>query len=253
MKKILFVILIFLLAGCANEKSENIYRDLDEYLSNVNQIFDVRTNHSTEYYSYYLPSDMQDFDGNSNSAVMKFNNATIIMNLNIASIVNADVFNINYFLDDGFLNKDYETYETSDNFVKNNGETSKYLLKVYEKDDYFLVNIVTDELIFYCTCDGYDMIDAIRHMFTIAASVETDTDKVVTDYSKKDVIEYVKQQVNLFEYDIPSSGLLNELVNQSGGTIREEESSLTPEENNEESIETDDEIDVEEGENDTFE
>lgn len=253
MKKFVIVLSLFLLTGCTVSKSIDIYSDLDNCLRYLNQSFDVRTNHNAEYYSYYVPSDMQDFEGNTNSNVMAFRNAKIVMNLNIASIVNSESFGINYFVDDGFFKKDYKTYEYDDSFVKNNGEISKYQIEVYEKDNYYLVRLVTDELIFYCTCDEYDLIDVVKHIFTIASSIEVEKDKIVTNYSKKDVIEYVKQQVNLFEYDIPSSGFLNELVNQSGGIVHEGDGDIDNTNNVVVDEEKEEEINIEEEEDDSLE
>ena len=50
-------------------------------------------------------------------------------------------------------------------------------------------------------------------MLIIAYSVEIDEKAVIDKYSAKDVIDYTKEQVNLFEIIVPKDGRLEELIN----------------------------------------
>lgn len=224
MKKVIYLIIcLLLLTGCTTSNKNKLCSDFDSYLSDLSQTYRIRINRSAKYYDYYLPSDMQDGGGDANSTVIHYNNAQIIMNLNIANIVKKDTFGINSSIDDGFFNSQYLIYSNNGQFIKNDSTDSLYSLKVYSNDNEYLQYLVTDDLVFYCLSDIYDAFDCLKHMFIIAKSCNANRDAIIENYSNKDVIDFVRRQVDLFEYDSPDSGLLSELVSHSGGTVEIEE------------------------------
>lgn len=224
-----------LLTGCTAIKSENIYSDLDNYLANLDSADKFRTNNSTEFYSYYLPSDMQELDCTNNSSSLTYNNAEIVMNLNIPAIVSGRAFNDYTLKNDGFFKESLLEYEKEGYFPKDDESTCNYAIRIYYDDNKYLVHFQTEELNFYCLCDASDVVDVVKHLFTISESADVDKNLVVANYSNKDIIEYQRKQVNLFRYEIPQSGFLSELVNQTGGTV-EIQSEMPNEENTEEEI-----------------
>ena len=218
MKKITVLLILLLLTGCVN-KPIDVTSDLDTLLANLDYKYIVRENTSTDFFNYYLPSDMVNEDGDGISAAVKYNENKIVINLNISAVVNSYSFGVDKFNNDGFFKDDMLVYQKADNFSMYDESSSKYLLKIYNDGNSNLVNLITNELNFYGVCDDYDLVQVVRHMFIIAKSAEVNYEKVNLKYSNKDIIEYVKQPVNLFEYDIPVSGFLSDLVHQSNGTI----------------------------------
>ena len=68
------------------------------------------------------------------------------------------------------------------------------------------------ELQIYAYCYEADLIQVIRHAFILAKGVNIEEEKIIDNYSAKDVIDYEKKQINLFNYVIPNSGYLQELL-----------------------------------------
>lgn len=219
MKKITLFLLLIILTGCFSDASKDIRSDLDHLLENLDYKYFTRENTSTDLFSYYLPSDMSNEDGNTTSAVVRYNDSKVIINVNIASIVNRVSFGYKDFYDDGFFNDDLLIYEKNGEYFNDELKSLNYLLKVYGEGETYLVNLVTSDLNFFGITNNYDLIDLTKRMFVIAKSCAVDYDAINSNYSNKDIIEYVKQPVNLFEYDIPSSGLLSDLVNSNNGGI----------------------------------
>lgn len=243
MKKLSILLICLILVGCVPNDYANINNDLDNYLSKLDTTFKVRSNHTAYYYDYYLPSDTYDDGGNTNSSYFTYHDAKIVMNLNIPYIVNAESFGINEFYDEGFFKDSLLDYSKSGSFVKNDSSNGLYQLNIYKNGSEYLIHLVTNELNFYGLAKDYDVLETVKHLFIIGKSVNVNSQAVVSDYSNKDVIEYVKQQVNLFEYDIPSSGFLSDIVDQKNEpTIEttdniEEEQESEPEEDIDEVLE----------------
>ena len=236
MKKIILLILCLVLCGCSKVNVDNLYDDLDTLLNNLDFTYDNRINNASTYFGYYMPSDMQDFEGNENSSIIVFENSKTIMNLNISSIIDSTYYNSS-LKDDGFFKESLLTYEKSGEFIKNDGEQANYRIKIYKDGSAYLVHLMTNELNFYTSCKDYNLVDVTKRLFIIAKSVEVEKDKLLANYSRKDIIEYERKQIDLFEYDIPTSGFLSDLVNQSGGTVVEETPEIIEENVNEEIVE----------------
>lgn len=241
MKKLSLFIVLLLLCGCASVNSD-INASLDNYLKDLSKTFNVRANHSAKYYEYYMPSDMQDVDGNHNFSYMEYEGAKITMNLNIASLVSSEAFGDDYLDDEGFFNESLLIYNNIGTFIKNDTSTSNYRINVYQNGDDYLIDLSTKELDFYSLCKDYNLLDTLKHLFTIAKSVKVDSDSVIANYSKKDIIESQKEYRDLFEYNIPSSGFLSDLVGQN---VTPSDNTESIEENEDINEEIDEEVDEE--------
>ena len=250
MKKITLLLVCLLLTGCLANNNKNIYESLDKYLINTSSVDRFRPNNTTEFFSFYLPSDMQEFDGNSNSSIIRYNDSKIVMNINIPALVNSKDFGIEALNSDGFFKDELLDYEKNGIFVRDDESQSNYAIRIYKQNDDYLLHFQTSELNYYCLCKSYDLVDVVKHLFTISKSIVLDKDVIVANYSNKDVIEYQKKQVNLFEYEIPVSGFLSELVNRSGGVVLNpsENVDTKEEENNEETATNEDNDNDENGE-----
>lgn len=235
MKKIAIVLITFILSGCTYVSRPTT--NLDETITNIeaslNSPYDFRINNGSTYFSYYLPSDSQEMESSENAAIINYLNSKIIMNLNIPSIINNVFYTDSVFDDDGFFIKDNLIHESSGTFIKNDGSESNYFVKVYKDGESYLIQVKTNELNFYANTNMYEIEGVIKHIFLMAQSVEIDPTKIINAYSAKEVIDYQKKQVDLFEYMVPSEGYLNDLVGSSNGTVTSQETSNPVEETSE--------------------
>lgn len=223
MKKIILILVIVtLLTGCVQTDENSLSSNLDSLMSNLDFNYNTRQNHSSAFYTYYLPSDMSETDANSNASVIEYGKSKVVLNLNIGSLISNKYFNSKTFIDEGFFKDATKFYDYSGQFVKDDESIMDFNLDIYKHDDIYLINLATVEISFYGSSTANELIDLIRHLFIIAKSANVDKESVIASYFEKDTIEYEKKQVNLFDYVIPSSGFISDLIKQSDGTVLNE-------------------------------
>lgn len=207
MRKCLILLLCLLLCGCdyvANYDVERAF-DFEEQESTV------RANNITKYYSYYLPSDVQEEVKDSETVVLTYNNSQAVMNLNIPSIINNRFYTSYVLRDDGFFDDDKLVYTRESKYLDNNEDQISYIYNLYNYGDQYLIHFMSSIVNFYGYAYQNDVAGLTSKMLLIAKSVETNKDDVINDYSSKDVINYEKKQINLFDLVLPVNGKLEEL------------------------------------------
>ena len=210
-KKIFLVLLLFLLCGCISKT--DLLKQIEEIVSTEeSKDYKSRTNTVTDYFNYYLPSDCYERKGDNTTALIDYSASKITLNLNIKDIISNRYYYDQMLGDDGFFNSDYLIYQNSSTFLKNEEENLRYNLYVYQIDNEFMVHFQDMELQIYAYCYEADLIQVIRHAFILAKGVNIEEEKIIDNYSAKDVIDYEKKQINLFNYVIPNSGYLQELL-----------------------------------------
>lgn len=224
MKRLLILLLCIVLAGCTNiNNDENLIEKLNYFFNFQDNNYDIRFNHTSKYFTYYLPSDVIEIDSNVNAAILKFNNSNIIMNLNITGIIDDANDAYTGFRKDGFFDdkKLISTYYGE--LINADNISTKYNYDLYKDNDEYLIHFITSDLNFYVTTIYSDVFNITRRLMLIASSTSVDRDAVINEYFNKNIIDYDKKQINLFEYSMPSSGLLSELVDYTNGTINPKE------------------------------
>lgn len=218
MKRVIILIICLLLTGCASFNEIYLNEDLDNFLNDLSFSYKKRPNHVTDYYDYYLPSDMQEIDGNYNSSILTFNGSKVAMNVNVTSIINSSKYYSVKFCLDGFFNDANLVYTKEDTFNMDNFDIVMYHLDVYKSGKYYLLNLTTSNLIFYASCEYNNLVNLLKRLFIIAKSVDVDRKAIVSAYSTEDIIDYNRKQIDLFEYVIPNEGYLSDLVDYTNGT-----------------------------------
>lgn len=210
MKKILVCLLTILLCACTNSRDINLKLG-KVFVDDIN-VGNIRTNNYTFYMEYYMPSDVNEESSEALSYVFNADGEKFIMNINVASILNSEYNVGNSLTDDGFFNKDKQIYERAGTFINVNGSTIDYFAKVYEDDGECIVYIVTNEVNLYglCPIEKVDMFSS--KMFQMAICNNVHKSRIVEDFSKKDVIDYQKIAVNLFEKTYPESGRVDDMM-----------------------------------------
>ena len=135
-----------------------------------------------------------------------------MLNLNIKDIIADRYYYENMLNNDGLYSENRLVYSKSSEMLKSEDEKLRYDLFVYSLDSEYLIHLQTRELQMYGYSFKGDLIETVRHMMIIAKNTEVMSDNVIDSFSAKDVIDYEKKQVNLFNYVIPSSGYVQELL-----------------------------------------
>lgn len=220
---------MFICVACSNV---DINADLDSIFSNFNNTSTYNTNNTLKYYSYYLPSDFGEEDINSDSITLKYGESSIIMNLNIADIINSKYYSSISLSDDGFYNNDYLIYENDGLYISNNETEKQYIFRLYDYDTYYALYLKTTDNIFYGSVVKGDIKDITRQLLIIVKSVNVDNDLIISTYSNKDTIDYEKKQLDLFNYHKPSNGTLGEMLTDDATVGNQEVSDNSTDNNN---------------------
>lgn len=237
MKKIIILLILLLLAGCGN----NLNTNLDNLFNSIDNISNYSTNNRLKYYSYYLPSDMGESEVDSDSITLKYGESTIIMNLNIADIVNLKYYSDISLSDDGFYNEENLIYENTGTYSIKDETKKSYLYKLYDYDNYYALYLKTSDNVFYGNVVKGDEKEVTRHLLIIAKSIDLESDLIVSTYSSKDVIDYQKKQLDLFNTQKPTSGSLSEMLTDEA-TVGNQEVEDPTNENEEVSNQEDNQI-----------
>lgn len=210
MKKILVCLLAVLLCACAN------VADTKSQLEQVFNKDDVqntsRANNYTFYIEYYMPSDVNEESAETLSYVFNTDGEKFIMNINVASILNSQYYENYNLQDDGFFNPDKLVYEHTGSFANLTGSQVNYFVKAYEDDSNCIIYLVSSEVTMYgmCSCTKAGLLAS--KMYQMAKSSNVHRSRIIEDFSNKDVIDYEKVAVNLFEKTYPVEGRVDDLM-----------------------------------------
>lgn len=228
MKKILLLLcLLFICAGCVSNDIETLSSNLDNIFNNVDDISKNYPNNKMRYYSYYLPSDMGEEEIDSESVTIRYNDSIVVMNLNIADIINEKYYPDELLKDDGFFDEQYLIYEKSGTYDVDEVK-HQYVYKLYKKDDKYIFHLKTVNINFYGSSNLSDIVQLSKHLIMISKSITIEKDTILKNYYKKDVIDYSKKQIDLFDSSLPSNGKLSDMLTDDA--IVKDNSNITEDE-----------------------
>ena len=209
MKKILLILVSIVLCACSNVVS--LANELDKvFVSDYKSL--NRANNYAKYIEYYSPSDVNEDGADDFSYTFEIDNCKIIMNINIASILNKNDYSMTSLNDDGFFDNEKLVYEHSDCYTNINNEKIDFFIKIYKYDQQCLAYLASSEVILYGYCPiGNEALLASK-MLQIAAGANVNSSEVIKDFSNKDVIDYQRKTVNLFESIYPVDGRVEDMI-----------------------------------------
>lgn len=209
MKRLFVVLLLVMMCGCASNKDINT--ELDSLLSDTNKIVSNHPNNSLEYYDYYLPSDMGEVNFDQESLVLSYLDNKIVVNININDIVNNKYYTEQYLTNSSLLDQNKLVYSKSGKYLTIKDIERDYILNLYQNNDYYVIELITSDLTYITSSKAY-IKDIVKHLFTIAKSVDLDEELIIADYSDKNIVDYKKKQIDLFDSTRPTSGDLSEML-----------------------------------------
>ena len=210
MKKLIVFLICITLFGCAAK--EDLSKDLDKVFSNDQVEEKVRRNSYSHYLDYYLPSDINELEGDMLTNYFTYNDSRFIMDVNISGIVNDRYYPDENIDNEGFFDEGRLVYTHKGVYRDNEGLDHEYLYDVYGYEDHYLTYFVSKDLIFYGYAMEGDVVALSSRILLMAKGTTVREDDVAAGYSLKNEIDYEKKQVNLFETIMPVNGNVNDLV-----------------------------------------
>lgn len=213
MKKVILLLTVLLiLCSCKEVNNNDLKSLLDNTFDNINDINEYHINNNMAYFSYYLPSDMSEEELDSDSIVLKYNNSKIIMNLNIVNIINTKYYNDHILEDEKLFDDKYLIYNKQGSFKNYKDEDKRYICHLYNYEETYILNIISTDVNYFGTTNINDINDLINHLLTITKNIDVLKEDVIKNYSNKEIIDYKKKQINLFNTNMPTNGPLSEML-----------------------------------------
>lgn len=208
MKKFLLCLsLLLFLTGCY--RADNVKTEVNDAISELaTNKSNVNDNHIKRYYKYYLPPDVASLDSEDTYNVFGTEATTFVMNLDVGRVINDKYYHTNDYDNDSIYLNDYLVYELDGQVLNSNFD-----LNVYERNDFYLLELSMNDVVFSACVRLNFVKETLRKMLIIGDSVDIDELAIIDELSNKDVIEYRKEKIDLFQIIIPKDGRLEELIN----------------------------------------
>lgn len=210
MKKLVIILIAICLFGCQNKNVE-ISKDLNDVFSNQ-EVFDIRRNNYSEFFDYYAPSDIYEVDGDYTYTCFEYQNSIINMNVNIPSIINNKYYANYKLIDEGYFDYSKLIYSKNDVLVNSDLENIDYFVNLYQIDNYYFFYMKTLDVCLYAKTNITDLVDVAKKILILAKTVKVNRELVINTYSSKDVIDYEKKVIELFDTKMPENGVINDLI-----------------------------------------
>lgn len=198
------------MCGCGSDV-QVVQNDLDKLLSDIDAIASTHPNNSLTYFDYYLPSDMGEISFDKESLVLKYLDNKVIVNVNVIDIVNKQYYPDEYLASSLNFDKNNIFYSKTGHYTTIKNADKDYILSIYQNGDEYIVELVTSDLTYITSTKSY-IKDLVKHLFTIAKSVDLEQELVINDYSDKNIVDYKKSPIDLFDSTKPTNGDLSELL-----------------------------------------
>ena len=243
MKKIIFILIAaLLLSGC---NSQNTLNKLDQEINTIaSSYFRIEASNHKKYYNYYIEPTMRVKESTQASSMLISDSNEIIMNLNIATVVANKYYNLSPQGLEERIVQDNLIKEISGEYVDKNQNKLNYRLRVYEVDDFYIAYLKTPYADLYANVYLGDLIKVSSQMLIIAKSLSINEEKIISENSNRSEIDYIKEQIELFEIVVPENGRIEEILQGANSGLLEP--TPTPEITEGEDPELNPEVDPEE-------
>lgn len=215
------VLLLIVLYACANNNEDAILKNVSKVVDDSEDGYELISNNFQELFSYYLPSDVNEIECGLDYCVFSYNDSKIYANLNIAGIISEKYYKDYILNDDGFLNHEKIVFHDSGK-VKKDDNSIPFYINIYKYDDIYYIHYFNTEINVYASSKLSNLPALTKRIFILDSGIYVDKDVIVTNYSNKSVIDYEKKPIDLFEYIVPSEGILEELLIEKENKVNDE-------------------------------
>lgn len=211
MKKVVIIVLLGLLLSACTNRTGNINSQIEDILSDDSKS-QARLNNYSDYINYYLPSDIIETEANRYTFNLSLNKSKAVMNVNISDTINYQYYRDDYLTDDGFIDDKYLTYSYDGSFFFKNNEVKRFFYRLYSVENQYLLHLQSPDINIYAFSNEEDIVLLTLKLMQILKSVDINKNKIIEDFSNKEIIDYQKNTVDLFGYIFPVSGRVDELM-----------------------------------------
>lgn len=212
MKKIILTLVsLLLLSSCANQAS--VLTKLNEEIEAIaSSFFRLEASNHKKYYSYYIEPTMSIKESTASSSLIVSGGTQIVMNLNISAVITERYYDLNPKSIERRINQTNLISEIEGAYVDKFSQSWDYRLSVYQVNDFYIVYLRTPFVDLYANVFESDLVKVASQMMIISKSISIDEEKIVSNYSNRNEIDYIKEHLELFEIIVPENGRIEEIL-----------------------------------------
>ena len=218
MRKIILILLVFLV-GCNVSQADIVEQVIQSIEAALLIDAPEVQNYKTPFYSYYLPPHVGVRQANRIGAVLVSHQEEIFLNIDIPTIIMRrhylhDLENNMRALD---LRQDIYTYSGKLETMKH--DILDFEVLIGQEADRFTIVVHTSYFI-VSACVPLALVKPIlSDMITIVRFASADSSSIVKAYSRKQIIDYQQQVLEMFEQVAPEAGTLIDMDRLIKGEI----------------------------------
>ena len=204
---------LLICAGCVNAEGtyqEQLNRRIETAITGAT----AGPTFSHGIYSYYKEPSIGRITSEKTSSIFTENGVKFVMNLNVSAIVNAKYYDSISTLS---MPQGMDVLaESQGTFADYNGEVHPFDITLYKLDNGVFTYIKTDQLEFFSISNELQALQTAETMMRMARTVRVDSDAVISTYSSRQEIDYVRKRLELFQNVVPENGAIEELFEGNG-------------------------------------
>ncbi|HCT62899.1 MAG TPA: hypothetical protein DIC19_02225 [Erysipelotrichaceae bacterium] len=213
MRKIGLVLLVLLMSACTSTFE---LRDYDQAIQEaLAQETSTYLTMNRDLFSYYLPVSIGRKLATPNSVTLNSHNQSILMSLDVVNILNQA-----YYKDDentlrDLLKEGVAFYSYSDTFLSNQSIPVDFRVNAAKIADHLVLLILqTEHFVFTSIHPEAVSPEILYDMLRVARSARIAKEVVLDVYSKREVIDFKVQNLNMFAQVAPESGTVMDMIKE---------------------------------------
>jgi hypothetical protein len=211
MKRALAAVIALALGTGGCTQVENLQIDLEEKLETIKAETAHAPDHYKTYYSYYIEPAVGRFQGGQTSNVFAYEGKQIILNIDTASLINADYRKKSISAGDLLAGNDLKA-SASGSYEDHAGDSHSYLIRIFDqgREDFLVLH--TDNAYLYARCSRQMDVSMAGEMMKIVRSLSVNEDKVRRDLSTRVNEEQTDYDESRFRMRTPTNGKISDII-----------------------------------------
>lgn len=207
------------MVGCSEKK--DLKSSVDSAFSDEKSNA-LKVNNYTQYIEYYLPSDVNEQESDLLSFVFDVDGSEFIMNINIAGVINNKYYTEAALKDEGFFDSSKMIYSKTGKYINVAQKEINYFVKAYDYGQECLIYFLSNQVSSYAYCQKTKAELVASKIFQMAKNSDVKEEEIIANFSSKDVIDYKKGIVDLFENIFPVDGRIEDIIIGDNSEVPEE-------------------------------
>ncbi|NLA78804.1 MAG: hypothetical protein GX845_04565 [Erysipelothrix sp.] len=218
MRYVILVVLV-LLVGCTIEPAQindAIDKEIEASLSL--KAPEVK-NYKTPYYSFYLPPHVGVRDSNKIGTTFISQNHEILMNIDIPTIIMRRYYRYDLENNMRVFDLEKDDYQYQGKFENFEGDELDFEVFINEDDQKYIILVHSNHVVLSSWVPLSNVPAILSDMLLLMRFTTVDEPKIVQTYSRKQIIDYQQQVLEMFEQVAPESGTLLDMDRLINGMI----------------------------------